>query len=554
MKRNSCVFLWLVIFQHLAAQNHPSGYSDTLLNKSFDYLSARIAAADGNKAIVLAYAKARLEKAKREKNLKQAFESYKVLLHNESNTLHFFYADSMLAVASKTSDKNLIGSAYLTRGIVCYDHHLHTKALDNYMIAEMYLSGGDDVYLQYKTRYLIAQTKYYLGFYEEAISLFRKCAAYFKEENDRAYLSTLHSLGLCYNITGRYGDCAQINDLGLREGDRLKDLSMKPYFLHSEGVNQNSLHNYQKSIRLLQESLPAMAKLDDFSNENVACYYIGKSYWELGEKEKALPWLKKIDVAFAKCNYIRPDLRKGYELLITYYTAKNDQKSELYYVKKLMSLDSVFNQDYKYLSTKILKQYDTRQLIRKMNSIESDSDFQKIADTSVISLLGGTILFLIIRHKRKTQRYKRKFDELLLKSKSPGKVATVGSNDADLDINPDVVAGILKNLEKFENSRKYLDKDMTIVKIAAVLQTNTKYATRVISHHREKKTIEYINDLKVDYIVSMLYENPKFRNYTNKALGEEAGFGSTQNFTRAFNKVTGMSPTFFIAELKKRAV
>ena len=41
------------------------------------------------------------------------------------------------------------------------------------------------------------------------------------------------------------------------------------------------------------------------------------------------------------------------------------------------------------------------------------------------------------------------------------------------------------------------------------------------------------------------------RKFTNKALGEEVGFSSTQRFTNAFFARAGMPPTYFIEELKK---
>ena len=92
---------------------------------------------------------------------------------------------------------------------------------------------------------------------------------------------------------------------------------------------------------------------------------------------------------------------------------------------------------------------------------------------------------------------------------------------------------------------------MTLVKMASLLNTNTKYVTKVIAKHRGKGTIDYITDLKINHIIDILKKESKYRNYTNKALGEEAGFGSTQNFTRAFKAQTGLSPTYFIYQLKK---
>lgn len=120
-----------------------------------------------------------------------------------------------------------------------------------------------------------------------------------------------------------------------------------------------------------------------------------------------------------------------------------------------------------------------------------------------------------------------------------------------LDINPEAVATVLKQLEKFEREKKFLDQDWTLVKLSAAFNSNTKYLSKVIFHYRNKKFTEYINDLKIDYIIELLKSDKKIRNYTNKALAEESGFSSTQRFTNAFNSRTGISPTFFINELKK---
>ena len=68
------------------------------------------------------------------------------------------------------------------------------------------------------------------------------------------------------------------------------------------------------------------------------------------------------------------------------------------------------------------------------------------------------------------------------------------------EISPDIETGILKKLEKFEQSKKYLEKDMTLSKMAVFLNTNTKYVTKTIAKHRGKGTIDYITDLKINYI------------------------------------------------------
>jgi len=323
---------------------------------------------------------------------------------------------------------------------------------------------------------------------------------------------------------------------------------MEPYFILSEGVNYNSRHNYRKAIIEIGKVLPVIAKHKDFANESVANFYMGDSYWSLQQRTKALPYLMKVDALFAREQYIRPDIRRNYELLIDYHSDRNDQELELFYINRLLKVDSILNQDYKYLSAKIFMQYDTKQLLKAKSDIEQSMKNQKMAFVVVMAILIAFIAFLIYRQYANKKIYRQRYEALMDGKPQPARSEVKGT---ELEISPDVVSAILKNLEKFEHNKKYLEKDMNLVRLAALLNTNTKYASKIILHYRGKKIIEYISDLKIDHIVGLLKTQNKYRNYTNKALGDEAGFGSTQNFTRAFNMRHKISPTYFIRELRK---
>jgi AraC-like DNA-binding protein len=235
-------------------------------------------------------------------------------------------------------------------------------------------------------------------------------------------------------------------------------------------------------------------------------------------------------------------------------------------------VDNILGQNYKYLLQKVVKEYDTKELLKSKQEIENAMTFRTFVAFGIICILIAIIAFLIYKHFKN----KRLFDEIMKRDTSKPAITetsiepspfeeiikndtteTSSSENTDKqntqEISPDIEAGILKKLEKFEQSKKYLEKDMTLAKMAVFLNTNTKYVTKIIAKHRGKGTIDYITDLKINYIIEILKKETKYRNYTHKALGEEAGFGSTQNFTRAFKERNGISPTYFIYKLKKSA-
>lgn len=547
MTKKYLLILWVCLYNNTQAQQINFIIPDSLSNKGYDYFSNNILYEEKDSIKEKLYAQSWLAKAKREKNFEQMALSYKSLIYKNDKKLRLIYADSMLTAAKRTTDIELIGSVYMTKGAVYYDRKEQMKALDNYLIADEYISKSNNPYLIYKTKYVIGLIKYYLGFYDEATALLKECVSYFKEKNDRAYLNSLHSLGLCYNRTGKYNLCSQMNQMGLDTGLRFKNLEMQPYFIHSEGVNQYFKHNYTDAIKKLTKALPAVKDNKDFTNETTAYFYIGKSYWAQKLQEKALPYLKKIDEAFQKQKYIRPDLREAYEILIDYYHQRNDKELELYYVSTLLKVDQVLHKDFKYLSGRIHKEYDTKKLLQRQRNMEQ---YWTVIVCIIMTIM--TVIIAVLVHKH--YKNKRLFEELMNGKPETLKllVSDNTSKESELDINPELVTVILKNLEKFERNKKYLEKDMTLAKMAVSLNTNMKYASKIIAHYRNKRTIDYISDLKIDHIIALLKNESKYRNYTNKALGEESGFGSTQNFTRAFNNRTGLSPTYFINKLKSQ--
>ena len=157
-----------------------------------------------------------------------------------------------------------------------------------------------------------------------------------------------------------------------------------------------------------------------------------------------------------------------------------------------------------------------------------------------------TVVIVIYRNYRNKKYYLEKFNKLVLTNINESKENRGTSNVDISDLNPELVQTILKKLERFEKDKIYLQENMNLTRLAKELQTNTKYTSRIILRFRGKKTVDYINELKVNHVMQMLKTQPKYRKYTTTALSDEGGFGSAQNFTRAFKNQTELTPMHFI--------
>ena len=160
--------------------------------------------------------------------------------------------------------------------------------------------------------------------------------------------------------------------------------------------------------------IPAIKNKKDFANQAVGYYYVGKSYWNLKKPEIALTYLKKVDSIFDSREYIKPDLLENYQLLINYYKSKDYLKSQLYYIEKLLKVDSIVDHKFKYLSSKINKEYDTKAILLEKKKIENILESRKHNDiifSTIIAMLFLSILLVSFLHIRNKNSDREKFEE-----------------------------------------------------------------------------------------------------------------------------------------------
>ncbi|WDF66104.1 AraC family transcriptional regulator [Flavobacterium sp. KACC 22763] len=562
MNRPNLLLLFLLFFYLASAQKNSWKIPDSLKEKNYEYLDSRFYALKKDSASAALYAFAYLYKAQNEKNCKEIIGGYQNLALISPAKQRLMYADSMIYAAKKSNDSRLIGGAYLSRGTVYYGMKKQQEALDNYLTANSYISKTNDQYLIHKVKYCIALTKFYIGFYGEAASLMQQCAGYYKSQQPRPYLNSLHMLGLCYNKLGDYGRCSEINRLGIEESQRLGIKEMIPYFRHSEGINEYFKKNYGASIRNIESSLEAIKENNDFGNEAVGYFYIGKSYWSLGQKAKAAGYFALVDKIFNEKKYLRPDLRQAFELLISYSKSAKDLNRQSYYIDQLLKADTLLTENSRYILGKIHKQYDTKELLSEKEKIAAENktirqklswkkEHERIFIACTI-LMSISIIALICRHYRLRNIYKKNYRLLMQELDAKKNSSKIKTDTVPLkNISIETASLLLKQLENFENKKRFLEKDWKLGSLAADFNTNAKYLANILEHYRHKGINEYINGLRIDYIIPLLQTESKLKYYTYAALAQEAGFSTTERFTKAFMAKTGIAPSYFIGQLKK---
>ncbi|WP_312762419.1 helix-turn-helix domain-containing protein [Epilithonimonas sp.] len=503
-----------------------------------------------------------IKKAKKEKNFTELTQAYKDATSFSPNS-KLQYADSMVEAANKSNNRDLIGASYLTKGTIYYFNYKKFKlALDEYLKAWNYLEGTKDEYLYYKNLYHIAVVKSYLGHCDESLELFEKCRKYYSNKkistdlpnlsynNKKGYLNSLHQNIACLIELSRLKEAALLVTEGLRETSGDIDFYIeRSYFYKLQGIIAFKNKNYDKAISNFNNALVGVEKKDDFTNASAIYFYKGKSLLYKNEMVEAVEYFKKVDSIFKKHEFILPEVRENFEILINYYKKAGNNKMELYYTSQLLKVYHVLSTDFKYLSDKIHKGYDTRDLLEAKRRLEmSSANGYRIAAILFFSLL---VVFLILYSRwKKGKRIHAKYNDLLAKMEADT-AQKFGDNIDDHNLkssklNEKKANDLLSKLSALEEENFFLEKNMTLNKLAIKLKTNTTYLSEIINDRKGCHFNAYLNELRIKYITHKLYENKSWRRYSIKALSEECGFKDTRIFSKAFHENNGLSPLEFI--------
>ncbi len=301
----------------------------------------------------------------------------------------------------------------------------------------------------------------------------------------------------------------------MAESLKSKDIDMYNHFLLCSGITHYFKKEYKKAKDSIHKSLKYLEKVDYKPNRAVSYYYLGRVYYDINEKDRGIEYLKKLDTIFQQTGDIYPECRQGYEYLIDYYKSINDSESVLIYIEKLMKVDSVLDDNFKYLSPKIIKEYDTLKLLLKKEEIISELESEKSLSKRVILYLSGLTLIVIsalIFYYKKQKTYKKRFEELLKRDLlKEEKVASL-KTESDIGISDEIIQNILEQLNGFEEKKCYLKPNITTTNLAKKFNTNSKYISKIVNTHKKKSFIKYINDLRVNYAVDRLKLDTIFRN------------------------------------------
>lgn len=202
----------------------------------------------------------------------------------------------------------------------------------------------------------------------------------------------------------------------------------------------------------------------------------------------------------------------------------------------------------------LINQEKDNELLRTKNQY-ADSLWMLLSIAVLLILIK---IILVIRNRSKLKTYSTLLNYLNKEKTKEKEIPRVeiteeASNEAPrgTTILKESEDQILQGLSKFESSKRFTNKEMSLGMLAAQLNTNTKYLSEIINRHKEKNFNSYINELRINYITEKIKNEPNYLNYKVSYLAEECGFASHSTFTTVFKSVVGVSPITFVEFVKK---
>lgn len=292
-----------------------------------------------------------------------------------------------------------------------------------------------------------------------------------------------------------------------------------------------------------------VAKVPSKEIKTVSLYYLTKGIFalETNHREEAKTWFEKAFIS-AKMRNSRIQTIKILEERINYSVDNN-------IVRK-----------------KILKDYNKLKQINKdeANRIISSEENVLIKEKEIYLfrvfgiLICSFVIIVLIVERDKNKKLKIHFEKVLLKNDIQQEnfekdkemihlqISEEKKSVRTITISDDKKNELLAKLETFEKGQEYLGKNFNISNMATLFNTNPKYINHILQNYRDKNFNDYINHLRIKYIIETLQNHSEYLNYKISYLAELCGYSSHSRFASVFKKEIGISPSDFIVQLTNK--
>ncbi|WP_161042418.1 helix-turn-helix domain-containing protein [Elizabethkingia anophelis] len=477
-------------------------------------------------------------------------------------------------------------------------------------IADSLFSISQTPILKTKSMMLSATLYQQSGDLKRAIQYALKSEEIINETDNELWKARIYGfLATQYRILKLYKNSKMYMDMAMEACKRIDDPKFvnntKGLMMQEMSYYESDLENYRKAIYYVNQSqlyfnlLPQNNDFFTLNNEQL----LGLNYYKLNDVGKSTQHYKKAlkITRNSPPNFITYLVYNG---LANIYLDQNNLKEAKKYIDLMQSASDksyylelrnvIYDTSQRYyeltkdidkLSMTRIKQDSLQEdllkksdhfidesylhLNKENSTIQNKYQNHKYIVFATILLLLASIIFFIFYHRKQKKEIKR-FKEIVKKANekkailmeealedSPIQdenlvIAQVDSGCKAGIMPPETEEKLIGKLKKFERTTLFNRKNLSLPYLAAYCNTNTRYLSFVINTYKKKDFYNYINELRINYIIDKLTNDPEYRKFKIAILAEECGFSSQNKFTAVFKKETGIIPSLFIKLLDEK--
>ncbi|MEM6720768.1 MAG: helix-turn-helix domain-containing protein [Bacteroidota bacterium] len=512
--------------------------------------------------LALAYCKTYLERGREENNPSiQLFANFQIahisyLQPDYDEALKRSYIAARIAEREKDtmyaiSSNALLGSTWYVKG-------MYEEALKPYLIAKELSADIESDSHQISCLTNIANVRAKLHRYNNALENFNSILAILdkkeqplSDEDTQILLSSLLGKVLCLTELKRFDEAQATYAKGFAIAEAINDEIFKSRFNVNLGKVYYEKGEYAISLGFLQAGKKVMKEAGLKNNLYITDFYIAQNLTKQGKNEEAIALLDAIFKRAGEDSYT-DRIEEMYALAIKISQIQDDKDKELFYQREIASIIKVKNEQ-KSAAKDLLHEDDmnefkleNKKLANENTQTLVDKKVTMIVSIALVALLLITFLAYYRKAKLKEQKFLAIIDNISKKAAQPKPEKTV-QNPA---IKDEKAQAILAALTTLEDTHFYLSEEATLHSTAKLLNTNTTYLSKALNAVKKQTFSQYLNKLRIDYVLVKLKEDAVFRSYTIHAISKEIGYKSATTFIKEFKNKTGLNPSYYIRKIE----
>ncbi len=336
--------------------------------------------------------------------------------------------------------------------------------------------------------------------------------------------------------------------------ERAKVPASTPYYQYAQAMLKAIRHlqnkRYNEAAAILRGQASSCRTSIDDRLRCASCWHLASVYKAAGQADSALFYSLQLEQMGKemKLKDVETDADK---LLYSLYAEKGDRaNADHYHLAYFKNRDSL-------LITNNLNSVKSNHLLSNVRNLAQEVDDLKQkrrVQNQLLLLIVGIILitaaFLAVLYRKNRQLKKQ---NLTLYQKMQVQIAYDKPKYSKSSLDEEKKSALKREIENvMRNTDEICSEDFSIERLAKLCNASKKDVSQVINEKFEQSFILLLSEYRVREACRRINDVTASSQFTLEAIGLGVGFKARESFSRAFKRVTGLSPSDYQKIAKER--